>query len=116
MFCQSCGAQVTEAFCSKCGARASQPSLPSATPPAYTPPAPPPQYAPPLQYAQPLPAAAKSGSGLKILFVVLGILCLMGVLAIGGGWFALHKVKQAAANHGIDLSSRSEERRVGKES
>jgi len=108
MFCQSCGAQVAGAFCTKCGARASQPSPPSAPPSAYTPP--PPQYVPPPQYAQPLPPTAKSGSGLKILFVVLGILGLMGVLAIGGVWFGLHKVKQAAANNGIDLNSFSETR------
>src|ERR1017187_5116507 len=99
MFCQSCGAQVAGAFCAKCGARSSQPSPPPASPPAYTPSPPPPPYAPPPQYAQPLPPAAKSGSGLKILFVVLGSLGLIGVLAIGGVWFALHKVKQAAANH-----------------
>jgi hypothetical protein len=48
---------------------------------------------------------------LKILFVVLGIICLMGVLAIGGVWFALHKVKQAAVRNGIDLSAFSETRR-----
>ena len=48
---------------------------------------------------------------MKILFVVLGIFGLMGVLAIGGVWFALHKVKQAAANRGIDLNSFSETRR-----
>jgi hypothetical protein len=48
---------------------------------------------------------------LKILFVVLGVLGLMGVLAIGGVWFALHKVKQAATNNGIDLNSFSETRR-----
>jgi len=111
MFCQSCGAQVAGAFCAKCGARASQPSPPSAPPPAYTPPPQAPQYAPPPQYAQSQPPAAKSGSGLKILLVVLGVFGLMGVLAIGGVWFAVHKVKQAAANHGIDLSSFSETRR-----
>ena len=104
MFCESCGVQVTGAFCTNCGARTSQQSAPSAPPSAYTPPPASPQDAPPPQYAQPLPPAAKSGSGLKILFVVLGILGLMGVLAIGVVWFALHKVKQAAANHGIDLS------------
>jgi hypothetical protein len=48
---------------------------------------------------------------LKILIVVLGILGLMGVLAIGGVWFTVHKVKQAAANNGIDLGSFSETRR-----
>ena len=111
MFCQSCGAQVTGAFCTKCGARAGQPSPPSTPLPAYTPPPPPPPYAPPSPYAQPLPPAAKSGSGLKILLVVLGILCLLGVLAIGGVWFVLHRVKQAAANNGIDLNSFSETRR-----
>ena len=111
MFCQSCGAQVAGAFCTKCGAPASQPSPPSAPPPAYTPPTPPPQDASPPQYAQPLPPAAKSGAELKILFVVLVILGLMGVLAIGGVWFAWHKVKQAASNNGIDLNSFSETRR-----
>ena len=111
MFCESCGAQVTAAFCTKCGARASQPPPPSAPPSAYTPPPASPQDAPPPQYAQPLPPAAKSGAGLKILFVVLVILGLMGVLAIGGVWFAWHKVKQAAANNGIDLNSFSETHR-----
>jgi hypothetical protein len=48
---------------------------------------------------------------LKILFVVLGILGLTGVLAIGGVWFAVHRVKEAAANNGIDLNSFSETRR-----
>jgi len=111
MFCESCGAQVTGAFCTKCGARTSQPSAPSAPPSAYTPPHAFPHDAPPPQYAQPLPPAAKSGAGLKILFVVLVILGLMGVLAIGGVWFAWHKVKQAAANNGIDLNSFSETHR-----
>jgi len=48
---------------------------------------------------------------LKILFVVLGVLGLMGMLGIGGVWFVVHKVKQAAANNGIDLNSFSETRR-----
>jgi len=60
MFCQSCGAQVTGAFCTKCGAPAGAPPPPSLPP----------------QYAQPLPPAAKSGAGLKILFVVLAIVGL----------------------------------------
>jgi hypothetical protein len=48
---------------------------------------------------------------MKILFIVLGILGVMGVLAIGGTLFALHKVRQVAANNGIDLSSLAETRR-----
>ena len=110
MFCESCGAQVTGAFCTKCGARARQPPPPSAPPSTYTPPLASPQYAAPSQNVLPLPPAAKSGSRSKILFVVLGILCLMGVLAIGGVWFAVHKVKQAATNRGIDLGIFSETR------
>jgi hypothetical protein len=119
MFCQSCGAQTTGAFCTKCGARASQAPQPAATPPPpppppvqqqYTPPPPPPQYAPP-QYSQPLPQAAKSGSGLKILLVVLVILGLMGMLAVGGVWYAWHKTKEIAASNGIDLNGITETRR-----
>jgi len=93
MFCESCGAQVEGVFCSKCGARAGQPASPSAPTP---------------QYVQPLAPAAKSGSGLKILFVVLGVLGVLGVLAIGGTLYAVHKVKQVAANNGIDLNSLAE--------
>ena len=48
---------------------------------------------------------------MTILFVVLGVLGLMGAMAIGGVWFAWHKVKQAATNNGIDLNSFSETRR-----
>ena len=55
--------------------------------------------------------AAKSGAGLKILFVVLGIMGLMGVLFIGGLMFVWHRAKQAAANNGIDLNSFTETRR-----
>ncbi len=110
MFCQSCGAQVTGAFCTKCGARVDQaPPLASAVPPAYAPPPPPPQmqYAPP-QYSQPLPPAAKTGAGIKILFVVLAILGVMGLLAAGGVWYAWHKVKQVAMSKGVDLNGLTE--------
>jgi hypothetical protein len=107
MFCQSCGAQLAGAFCTKCGARSSQAPPPS----PYAPPAPPPQYVTPSRYAHSLPPGGKSGAGLKILVVVLVILGLTGVLAIGGIWFALHKVKQAAVDNGIDLNSFSETRR-----
>jgi hypothetical protein len=114
MFCQSCGSQMTGAFCTKCGARANQAAPPAAPPPPppvqqfAAPLPPPPQYAPPPQYVQPLPPAAKSGSGLKILLVVLVILGLMGMLAVGGVWYAWHKTKEIAASKGIDLNSFSE--------
>jgi hypothetical protein len=111
MFCQSCGAQLTGAFCTKCGMPAGQPPPPSAPSSDYTPQPPPPQYAAPTPYAQPVPPAAKSGLWVKILFIVLGLFVLLGVLAIGGAWFAVHKVKQAAARNGIDLNSFSETNR-----
>ncbi len=111
MFCQSCGAQMAGTFCNSCGARASQaPPPPPSPPPQYA--ATPPQYAQQPSYVQPLAPAAKSGSGLKILFVVLGIVFLMGALAIGGVMFAWHKAKQTiASSTGVDLNSFSEQRR-----
>ncbi len=115
MFCQNCGAQMGGAFCNSCGARASQtPPPPPPPPPAqYTPT--PPQYAPPQYaqppYTQPLAPPAKSGSGLKILLVVLGIFLLLGMVAVGGIMYAVHRAKQAiASTTGVDLNSFSEQR------
>jgi hypothetical protein len=65
-----------------------------------------PQYA-----AQPLPPRAKSGSGMKILFIVLAILCVMGLLGATGVWYAWHKAKQFAATQGIDLNGITETQR-----
>jgi hypothetical protein len=125
MFCQSCGAQMTGAFCTKCGARAAQPpSAPPpspAPPPSYNPepppynPAPPPAYQPPPQaYSapQPLPPAAKSGSGLKILLIVLAVFAFLGVLLVGGLMYGWHKVKETAASKGIDLNDLSDTQRT----
>jgi hypothetical protein len=87
-FCEKCGfpQSATSAFCPQCGNRQS----------AGTP--------------GPAPLApANTGSGLKILFVVLGCFALAGVVAIGGLFYVGHKVKQAvvqkAAENGVDLSS-----------
>src|SRR5580698_10399757 len=101
VFCQNCGAQMSGAFCNLCGAKASQ--APAAPPP-------PPQYAQPQQYAQPtLAPAAKGGSGLKILFVVLGIIVLLGALGVGAAMYAWHKAKETiASTTGVDLNSFSE--------
>jgi hypothetical protein len=66
-----------------------------------------PQYA-----SQPLPPPAKSGSGLKILFIVLAILGVMGLLGAAGVYYAWHKAKQVvterAAAQGIDLHAFTE--------
>jgi hypothetical protein len=54
-----------------------------------------------------LPAASPSGSGLKLLLVVVACLGFLGLLAIGGIYYAVHKVKQTvtekAQKYGIDL-------------
>jgi len=109
MFCSSCGAELTGAFCTRCGAPASQPPSPSAPPP------PPAHYAQQPQYVQPPHSAAKSGGGWKILIAVLATLGLLGVLAIAGVWYAVHKVKQevtrVAASQGVDLSAISQSHR-----
>lgn len=127
MFCQSCGTQVAGAFCTKCGARAVQPqpvqsggpptSYQSPQPPPQqdSPPAPPQRYAlPPQSYGQPLPPPAKSGSGLKILFIVLGVIAFLGMLGIGALWYGWHMVKQAASSHGVDLNAIAQSHEPGR--
>ena len=96
-FCSNCGAarNAASAFCANCGTRQAAPSG------APTQPDP--------QPAAALPPAAKAGSGLKILAVVLVLLVLAGAAAVGGLYYVAHKVKQAvvekAASVGVDLNS-----------
>jgi hypothetical protein len=92
MFCRTCGAQLTAAFCTRCGAPAVQPP-------------PPVQPAAPQPSSQPQPPASKTGSGLKVLFVVLGVIAFLGMLSVGAIWYGWHKVKQTVASQGIDLNT-----------
>jgi hypothetical protein len=46
---------------------------------------------------------AKSGSGLKILLVVLGVILFLGALSFGAVWHGWHKVKRTVASKGFDL-------------
>jgi hypothetical protein len=122
-FCSNCGSPLRDdaAFCQGCGART--PAQPAAQapqqPPQYqapAPPQPPPQYqapAPPQPYAYaPPPAAAappaKSGGALKVVLIVLGVLFLVGLLAVAGivyaGYRIKNRVEQAARSRGVDLS------------
>ena len=89
MFCQNCGAQLTGSFCTQCATRVGQNQSP-------------------IQSAlatQPRSSAGTSRSGLKILLIVVAVI---GFLSLGFadtllyGW---HKVKQAVASKGIDLST-----------
>ncbi len=96
-FCSNCGTarNTASAFCANCGARQAAPAGPPTQPD--------PQAAPAL------PPAAKAGSGLKILAVVLVFLMLAGAATVGGLYYVAHKVKQAvvekAASVGVDLNS-----------
>jgi hypothetical protein len=97
-FCSNCGFPLgaSVAFCSKCGAR--QANSPAETRPITGSP----------QAVAPTAAPAKSGSGFKILMVVVVCFALFGAIAIGGVWYAAHRVKQAvvqtAQNYGVDLT------------
>ena len=95
-FCSNCGVarSGSSAFCGNCGTRQAAPS------------------GPPMQpNPQPaaLPPAAKTGSGLKILAVVLVFVVLAGAATVGGLYYVAHKVKQAvvekAASVGVDFNS-----------
>ncbi|MBZ5600791.1 MAG: zinc ribbon domain-containing protein [Acidobacteriia bacterium] len=91
-FCSNCGFPLGTGvvFCSKCGTR--QASAPAPQPAVSG-------------------GAAKSGSGLKILFVVLGVIFLLGVTAVAGLLYVGHRVKQAvvqeAHTYGVDLPTSS---------
>jgi len=88
-FCRNCGAPlgVNFAFCPQC-------RTPAAAAPAAAPPAP----------------VAQSGSGMKILLVILCLLAVGGVAVVGGLFYVAHRVKQAvvakASEYGVDLPSR----------
>ena len=132
-FCGHCGAAQAGGgpFCIHCGARQAAPAgapTQPARPPAAGPPAPAYQSPPPpvaasnfSQQSHPQPPSnqqafppaplppAKKGSGLKILAFVLVFLVLAGVATVGGLYYVVHRLKQAAvekaASAGVDLNS-----------
>lgn len=87
MYCQVCGGAVDGAFCTKCGARAGA---------AAGVPAPP----------------KKSGNGMKILFIVLGIIVAIGLLFTAGLFWVGHKVTETVKKSGIDLSDIAEDSKL----
>jgi hypothetical protein len=83
-FCQNCGAQMSGEFCTACGTRAKS----SGAPPAAG--------ASPASPVQTTSAAPRKTSPLVwILVAVLGLFVLFGVAVVGGGFFLVHKAKQA---------------------
>ena len=99
-FCSGCGfpQNAGVAFCANCGAR--QQAAASA--------APAPQAVPPMMAAAP----AKSGSGLKIVLVLVAILAVAGITVIGGVLYMAHRVKEAVVDkakaYGVELPSTTE--------
>lgn len=100
-FCRNCGFQIGAggAFCAQCGARSLEGS--SAVPPAT----------PVSQQPLVAPAAAKPGSGAKILLVICACLFALAIATVGGLYYVGHKIKQAvvekASSYGVDLHSGS---------
>lgn len=90
-FCQNCGAQTNEAFCTVCGtpagARGGSPSdsARSATPAAMPGPSAPAASA----------APRKTSPLIWILAIVVGLFVLTGIAIVGAGIFVVHKAKQA---------------------
>jgi zinc-ribbon domain len=122
-FCGKCGAPVseTQAFCNSCGARVADSTAPAASAPAtpyqpiaeqsaYSAPPVQPYGQPPRAYAPPAASAppTKSGSGLKILLIVLGVLAIGAVAVVGGLFYVGHKVvskiEDKAAEAGLSTS------------
>ncbi len=98
-FCTSCGSPVEEGvrFCPKCGAQLG--AAPSATPSAPSPaPAQPSAAAPaPAAPTAAAPAATPSGSGSKILKIVIGVLAfifVVSLLGIGACVYIGYRAKQ----------------------
>lgn len=92
-FCTSCGAPVTGSFCTACG-KAIQEGI--ATGQNAVSPAP--------------PAVAKS-SGVKILFIVLGILLALGAVGVGSvvylGYRAQQKIAELKKEYGVESEGAS---------
>jgi zinc-ribbon domain len=95
-FCSNCGTSQppSAVFCQRCGAQLA--AAPTNQPPAQT--------------VQPQrPPASAGGSGLKIAMIVLVCLAVVGVGAVAGIYYVVHRVKQAvvqkAAEYGVDLPS-----------
>lgn len=87
-FCTTCGSSVEGKFCIKCGTPV---GAPAAAPPVAT-------YraaAQPVAAPQPVAPRKKTSPLVWILVAVVGLFLLLGIAVIGGGFFLVHKAKQA---------------------
>ena len=93
-FCERCGAPMEGAFCGACGAKAGETQAPPSV-----------QN---MQAGSPASAPVKgSNTALKIVFVVVGVLAVLGILGGVGLYLAASKVKnkvqEVAGMSGVDL-------------
>lgn len=88
-FCTTCGTNVEGKFCVKCGTPVGASAAPAA--PATAAPAAPAPAVP----AQAAPARKKTSPLVWVLVAVVGLFVLIGVAVVGGGFFLVHKAKQA---------------------
>ncbi len=82
-FCTTCGTNVEGKFCVKCGTPAGAPAVQ---------PGPTPAAAAPVQTA---PARKKTSPLVWILVALLGLFLLAAIGVVAGGFFLVHKAKQA---------------------
>jgi len=96
-FCSNCGAPVTGQFCTACGTAIKAQS------------GPPPSAAPMIQTPAAQPQPARTSSGIKILFIVLGFFVLMGAIGVGGlvyvGYRAKQKITELKKEYGVESQS-----------
>lgn len=100
-FCSSCGAPVTGRFCTKCGTAIQETVTPAQNPAPI---------AAPIPQSAPAPApASRSSSGVKIVFIVLGIFLFLGVAVVGSlvyvGYRAKQKIAQLKKDYGIESTA-----------
>jgi hypothetical protein len=96
-FCTNCGAPVSGQFCTACGAaiKGGPTQTQNVTPQAAA-------------VSQPVaaPPAVQKSSGVKILFIVLGVLILFGAVGLGGivyvGYRAKQKITELKKDYGLD--------------
>lgn len=108
-FCTSCGNPMAEGarFCAVCGAGIpGQPAAAAAPPPVQQTPVGSAPVAPaPVAPASAPPAAPATGagSGIKILFIVLGVIVFLFLLVAGSCFYVAYRVKQKASEFKAEM-------------
>jgi hypothetical protein len=94
-FCPSCGGKLDTAskFCPACGQAVAAAATPAAAPPSFS-------GTPATSAPSSAPVGASGGgsnAAAKILFAILGVICLFALLAAGSCFYIGYRVKQRAS-------------------